>query len=290
MEIDEKLKKQILIHQRDEITEHLIYKKLAQKQRDEHNRNVLDRIAVDEYRHYRIWQNISRVNIKPNRWKVFLYCMLNRIFGFTFTVKLMESGEADAQESYRLLIDQFPDAERIMLEENEHEKQLIDLLDEERLRYAGSMVLGLNDALVELTGALAGLTLALQNTRLIALSGLITGFAAALSMAASEYLSTKSENDSRNPQRAAFYTGVTYVLTVMLLIAPYLLLENYFICLSVTLVVAIAIIAVFNYFIAVARGESFRERFWEMAILSFSVATLSFLVGYGFRMLLGVEL
>jgi len=58
-----------------------------------------------------------------------------------------------------------------------------DLIEEKRLEYTGSIVLGLNDALVEMTGALAGLTLALQNTRLIALSGLVTGIAAASDIA-----------------------------------------------------------------------------------------------------------
>ena len=42
-----------------------------------------------------------------------------------------------------------------------NESALLQLLDEEKLRYTGSIVLGLNDVLVELTGALAGLTLAL---------------------------------------------------------------------------------------------------------------------------------
>jgi len=100
----------------------------------------------------------------------------------------------------------------------------IDMIDEERLRYVGSMVLGLNDALVELTGALAGLTLALQNTRLVAMTGLITGVAGSLSMAASEYLSTKSEGGVKEPFRASVYTGFAYVLTVIFLILPYLLL------------------------------------------------------------------
>ena len=49
----------------------------------------------------------------------------------------------------------------------------------------GSVVLGLNDELVEFTGALAGFTLALSDHRLIALTGSITGIAAALSMASS---------------------------------------------------------------------------------------------------------
>lgn len=67
-----------------------------------------------------------------------------------------------------------------------------------RLSYMSSVVLGLNDALVEFTGALAGFTLALNEPRLVALTGSITGVAAALSMAASEYLSTKSDATGRN--------------------------------------------------------------------------------------------
>jgi VIT1/CCC1 family predicted Fe2+/Mn2+ transporter len=157
------------------------------------------------------------------------------------------------------------------------------------LKYAGSIVLGLNDALVELTGALAGLTLALQNTRLIALTGSITGIAAALSMGASEYLSTKSEETAKSPLMASIYTGAAYIVTVILLILPYLLLDNYYACLGVTLAVAVTIIALFNYYISVAKDEPFRKRFLEMAGLSLGVAGLSFLVGYLIRSVLGVD-
>ena len=86
--------------------------------------------------------------------------------------------------------------------------------------YLGSIVLGLNDALVELTGVLAGLTLALQNSRIIVVSGLIIGLAASLSMAASEYLSTKAEANGRSPGVSAFYTGIAYLITVLFLIFP----------------------------------------------------------------------
>mgnify|MGYP003449504475 FL=1 len=163
------------------------------------------------------------------------------------------------------------------------------MLDEERLRYAGSVVLGLNDALVELTGALAGLTLALQNGKLIALSGLITGIAASLSMAASEYLSTRSEKTDKHPVRAAIYTGIAYICTVFLLILPYLLFENYFFDLAWALTTAVIIIAAFNYYISVAKDESFRDRFLEMAGLSLGVALFSFIIGYFIRMWLGIE-
>jgi len=183
-----------------------------------------------------------------------------------------------------------PEAEAIARDEHEHENALLQLLDEERLRYTGSIVLGLNDALVELTGALAGLTLALQNTKLIALTGSITGIAAALSMGASEYLSTKSEETAKNPVRASIYTGGAYVVTVLLLILPYLVLDNYYLCLGCTLAAAVLIIAFFNYYIAIAKDTPFRKQFLEMAGLSLGVAAFSFFVGFIMRTFFDVEI
>src|SRR6185369_11534464 len=124
---------------------------------------------------------------------------------------------------------------------------------------------------------------------LIALSGLITGIAASLSMAASEYLSTRSENTGKHPVRAAIYTGIAYIITVALLVLPYLLIQNYILDLIIALTTAVIIIAVFNYYISVAKGESFRERFLEMAGLSLGVALFSFIVGYFIRQWLGID-
>jgi VIT1/CCC1 family predicted Fe2+/Mn2+ transporter len=207
----------------------------------------------------------------------------------------MERSEEDAQDNYEQLREAIPEAEAIIRDENEHEDALIQLLDEERLRYVGSIVLGLNDALVELTGALAGLTLALQDTKLIALTGSITGIAAALSMGASEYLSTKSEESAdgkrpfKNPVRASIYTGGAYVVTVLILILPYLILENFYVCLGCTLAAAVLIIAFFNYYISVAKDVPFKDRFLEMTGLSLGVAALSFLVGFIIRSFLGID-
>ena len=134
-----------------------------------------------------------------------------------------------------------------------------------RLKYTGSIVLGLNDALVELTGALAGFTLALQNTQLIAMVGLITGIAAALSMASSEYLSIRIDGNGHNPVRAAIYTGTAYITTVFLLVAPFFIFSDYITAMIITLVTVLFIIAGFTYYIAKANKLSVIERFLEMA-------------------------
>jgi VIT1/CCC1 family predicted Fe2+/Mn2+ transporter len=289
MEIDQELRDQLLVYQRNEITEHHIYKRLAATIKSSENRRILEKIADDELRHYHEWKAHTQKEVKPNRFQIWKYRWISRLFGFTFGIKLMERGEESAQGNYEKLYSAIPGAEAIAREENEHEEALLSLLDEERLRYIGSIVLGLSDALVELTGALAGLTLALQDTKLIALTGSITGVAAALSMGASEYLSTKSEEADRSALKASLYTGSAYIATVLILILPYLILENYYVCLACTLAAAVAIIAFFNYYISVARDAPFRRRFLEMAGLSLGVAALSFVIGFFIRTFLGID-
>lgn len=287
---DKDIQNKLLTFQKNELTEYHIYMKLAGSVRGQENRQLLEKIAGDELRHAKFWKSISKKEVKPDQWKVWKYYLISRIFGFTFGIKLMESGEVSAQEDYEVLIKHYPEVSQIIQEENEHEDALIGMLDEEKLRYIGSIVLGLNDALVELTGALAGFTLALRNTGLIALTGLITGIAAALSMAASEYISKKTEDNLKHPLKASLYTGTAYLATVILLILPYLFMQNYYLCLACTLMAAVLIIAFFNYYISVAKGIPFKKRFFGMAALSLGVSAFSFIIGFVMRGLLGVEI
>ena len=290
MQLTEEIYKKVIQFQQTEITEYHIYKRLAKRIKSPENAKILDQIAEDEKRHYEGWKKYSNEEVQPRWFMVWFYTIVSMLFGYTFGIKLMEQGEEAAQGNYAAVAIEIPEAVLYQHEEDVHEEQLINMLDEERLQYAGSVVLGLNDALVELTGALAGLTLALQNVKLIALSGLITGIAASLSMAASEYLSTRSEETDKHPVRAAIYTGIAYITTVALLVLPYLLFENYILDLIITLATAVLIIAVFNYYISVAKGESFKARFLEMAGLSLGVATFSFVIGYFIRQWLGIDI
>ena len=109
-------------------------------------------------------------------------------------------------------------------------------------------------------------------------------------MAASEYLSQRSEGESERASTSALYTGVAYICTVALLILPYLVLTNYLLSLVCTLVIALAIIFAFNYYISVAKDLNFRRRFTEMALISMGVALVSFAIGYLIRVTLGVDI
>ncbi len=277
--------------QQNELTESVVYEKIAAFAKGEENRQTLLRLAKEEKAHYEIWKNYTGLELKPQMGKVLKYTFLARTLGFTFAVKLMEKGEENAQEEYALLAQEVAESTAIRQQEEEHEKALLGMLDEERLQYVGSMVLGLNDALVELTGSLAGFAFALQNTRLIALSGLIVGISATFSMASSEFLAARSEGRS-DALKSCSYTGIAYLLTVIALIAPYLIfpMGQYIPALICMLAVVILIIAGFTYYTSVAQDQPFRSRFLEMALISISVAVVSFAVGILAKKFLGVDL
>jgi len=274
--------------QKEEITESVIYESLAKREKDETIKSILLQISKDEKRHADFFQQITEKAIKPNRFKVFLYRLFGVIFGVTFTAKLLERGEASAQDSYEEVAAYVDGIKDIINEEERHEQELINAIDEERLKYVGSIVLGLNDALVELTGALAGLTFALSDASTVALAGLITGIAASFSMASSEYLSTKQDSSKKEALKSATYTGIAYIIAVILLILPYLTIPNVYIALASTITIVILIIFVFNYYISVAKDLNFKKRFFEMVTISLGVAFISFLISLAVKAFLGV--
>ena len=289
--LSEKALRVIKKMQQNELTESVIYEQIAKFAKGEQNKATLRRLAAEERAHYEIWKNYTGIEMKPQKGKVFKFKWIARILGFTFAVKLMENGEEAAQDEYELLAKEVKESAKIKQDEEAHEAALLEMLDEERLQYVGSMVLGMNDALVELTGSLAGFTFAMQNTKLIALSGLIMGISATFSMASSEFLAAKSEGRT-DALKSCSYTGIAYLITVALLILPYLLFDNsgYMYALFSMIGVVVLIIAGFTYYISVAQGEKFKPRFLEMCGISIGVAVISFGVGILAKHFLGVDL
>lgn len=283
----------ILRQQKNEITEYHIYTRLARLCKDEGNRKTLLEIGEQEREHYAFWSDITGQETPPDKWKIRTYLFLARIFGLSFALRLMEKGESDAGAFYDRIEATYPRASHMRKDEEDHEQKLIGLLNDSRLIYAGSIVLGLNDALVEFTGTLAGLTFAFNNNLLVGTTGLVMGFAASLSMAASGYLASREEedhNEAINPVTAALYTGFSYIGTVALLVLPYLLQNNPYMALTAMLSLTVLIIAGYTYYVAVAKELSFKRRFLEMAAISLGVALISFGVGTVIKHVFGVDI
>ena len=86
--------------QQSELTESVIYEKIAQYAKGEENKQTLLRLSREEKAHYEVWKRYTGVEMYPEKGKIRRYVWLARIFGFTFAVKLMEKGEGNAKEEY----------------------------------------------------------------------------------------------------------------------------------------------------------------------------------------------
>lgn len=280
----------LIQRQKDEVTGAILYDTLAKREKHKENKKLLAQMAKDERDHAITWGSITNEKVSPDKRKIRRLNFLSRLLGFTFVLKIIQKDEQLAQKEYMILSREVPEAIAIEEDERKHESNIIEMLDEERLQYVGSMVLGLNDALVELTGTIAGMTFALQNTQLVALSGIITGISATLSMAASNYLAERADGNP-NAFKSSLYTGIAYLITVVFLVAPYLIFSNdmYMYALLTMLIFVILIIFFFNYYISIAKGYNFKRRFVEMAGISLSVAAISFFIGLAAKALLGID-
>ena len=289
-QISNELMKLVKKAQIDEEQGAILYEFMAKKEKNEENKKILMQMSNDEKKHAEVWKNITNKNLKPSKLSILKFKILTIVMGITFVIKTMQRKENLAQNEYEKMKENLPEAAKMLEDERRHEKELYNMIDEERLNYIGAMVLGLNDALVELTGAIAGVTFALANTKLVALTGIVTGISATFSMTASNYLAERADNNP-NALKSSIYTGVAYLITVALLVLPYLLLPTYMYIIAFAIMIAtvIFIIMFFNYYISVAKEEPFLKNFVTMAIISLSVAVISYIIGILAKKLLGID-
>ena len=289
-DISNELMKLVKKAQIDEEQGAILYEFMARREKNEENKKILIKMSQDEKKHAEVWKNITKKNLKPSALSILKFKFITIVMGITFVIKKLQKKENLAQHDYEKMMEELPEAAKMLEDERRHEKELYNMIDEERLNYIGAMVLGLNDALVELTGAIAGVTFALANTRLVALTGIITGISATFSMTASNYLAERADN---NPKalKSSIYTGIAYLITVVLLVLPYLILPAYMYVMAfvIMIVTVILIIMFFNYYISVAKEEPFIKNFVTMATISLSVAVISYIIGILAKTLLGID-
>lgn len=274
----------------------VIYRELAAIERDPAFKTILSQFVEQEHVDFLFWRERSRrTSFAISRLEIFLYTMTRRIFGLAFTAKLLEGREHEAALRYEAYLKTVKDPQvRAFLEERiaqerTHEQALIGKAERESVLFVGNIVLGVNDGLVELSGALTGFALVFQDSGIVALSGIITGIAAALSMTASAYLSAEQEA-GKNARQAGLATGVSYLVVVALLVAPFLFFTHIALSLAVLFLLMVGIVAALSFYTAVLSERRFVRQFRLMLLLSFGVAAITFGIGLLARRMLGVAL
>lgn len=148
-----------------------------------------------------------------------------------------------------------------------------------------SLVLGMHDALVSTLGLITGLVFAATPQHIIVLTGLIAAVSAGLSMTASEYLSQKTDGNTRNAIWRGIMTGIAYIFSAFMLLVPFMFFKNSFINIVITYLVGALIIFIFNYLKSLLTGQRFWGHFAEMLIICTIVTTVAFLIGETAKMI-----
>ncbi|MCE4625453.1 MAG: VIT1/CCC1 family protein [Desulfurococcales archaeon] len=270
----------------DEYTDYMIYNYLASHEKNEKLKKVLEELAKEEYEHYIFWSSLlgRKCDVSISKAKLRLIRAIRAVFGLTFTLKFLERHESEVIAEYREYLKYLEDGdarrrlEKIIEEEEKHENELIAGIEETIVRYLSFIVLGLADAIVEITGVHAGFLGVTSKTLMAGIAGLVVGLSAAISMASAAYLQAKSD-PTREPLTSALMTGAGYLAAVALLAAPYFLIQSMLAAFTVSVLGGIALIGLFTYYSAIVFDRPFTREFIESTTLMLGTALASYIFG-----------
>jgi len=271
-------------YMKDELTDQLVYHALAAREKNEHNRALLVHLSAQERSHYEFWQSLApEAKIAPNRFMLAAVIAMRVVFGVTFTVKFLELHEEDVIEEYKAVLPSLAPQYQTRLtaiieDESEHEKSLMNEFKEKRVAYVGFIALGLADAIVEITGVHAGFLGVTGSTLIAGISGVIVGFAAAISMGSAAYLQAKQDPE-KSAIASAFVTGVSYLGSVILLALPYFFIRTMLTAFATSTTVGALLLAAFTFYGAVLFDRKFLREFGEAFGLMMGTALATYILG-----------
>ncbi len=267
----------------DEYIDYSVYKELAKREKNEERRKLLEKLSEQEYKHFKFWKKYVPEYKERVTWHVFLMILFRRIFGLTFTLKFLERHEEKVIEEYKEFAknvsqDDRNELEEIIADEISHEKAFMNQIDEGIVKYMSFIVLGLADAIVEISGVHAGFLGVTDSTLVAGVAGLVVGFAAAISMAAAAYLQAKHDIE-KSATLSAIATGIAYIGAVSLLASPYFFTHDMITAFTTSTILAILLTAGFTYYGAVVFDRKFAREFIESVILIMATAFGAYLFG-----------
>lgn len=276
----ERLRKYVI----DEYHDYVIYRSLANHERDLARREILLSLSDKEYEHYELWRQLSQYQPKsPSKFKIWMLLLFRKIFGLVFITRLLERHERSVVKWYRELYSELQSKERetllhIIREEEELERTLIGQIEESIVKYLGYIVLGLADAIIEISGVHAGFLGATGMTLFAGIAGLVVGFAASISMGVASYLQAR-QMAAIVPVKAAILTGTTYIASVVLQALPYFLTDDVFTAFTTSIIISITLISGFTFYGAVVRDKDAKKELILNISLTLGTAAATYIFG-----------
>ncbi|HVB13000.1 MAG TPA: VIT1/CCC1 family protein [Nitrososphaerales archaeon] len=279
----------------DEYTDYIVYKRLAESSRtkDPKLKEILTKLSKVEWKHYEFWIKYSpESKERPKSWAVYVTFFLRFLFGITFAIKFLEKHEDESVKRYKSVLPMIPEEDRknfdeMIADEVEHESTLMNETKGKYIKYISFVVLGLADAIVEISGIHAGSLGIYNRTELAGLAGIIAGAAASIAMASAAFAQAKQGFEGSATVSAGF-TGVSYFVSAIILATPYFLTKSMSIAIGSSITLAIIIIAFISYYNSIISNAKFLRDFSELAGIALGASGALFLFGFVIRSVFGI--
>ena len=335
----------------DESLDTALYSYLSKLEGDPSLKENFKKLSEMEAKHAKFWRDLIEKSggkaptVKPSRLRLALIKIIKKLLGTGMVASLLEMGENNAikknfdfYKNYKLTDEERTELSRIIVDEIEHERLFYETKKRFNVGNVRDFVLGMNDGLVEILGAVTGLSAVyVYAPRIVGVSGLIVGIAGALSMGIGAFISVRSQRQinesikerleilftvsperarkefidrliesglpeeaanqiskelkedaivdflieevSENEVRAAFYTGIAYLMGVAFPVLPYFLAKSSIIALPFSVLLAATALGVVGSVISLISGISVRRKVTEMVATGIGAAFLSYLFG-----------
>ncbi len=276
----------------DEYSDYMLYDRLSRTvEAESPYSEALRELSATERRHYEFWKRyVPEEKPKLSKSKLYWVLLLRKVLGLTFASRYLDRHESKVIGEYRGLASMIPEADKkefdaMVDDEVSHEKEFELRIETTAVRYISFIVLGLADALVEITGIHAGSLGLYSRTEIAGLAGIVAGAAASLAMASAAFAQAK-QGFKGSARLSATYTGVSYFVTAVVLAAPYFLTKNMLYALSASLSLGVAILALTSYYSSIITTKPFKRDFLEILAIMFAVTVVLYIFGYSVRPLI----
>lgn len=270
----------------DEYSDYTLYERLSRTVKPTSPlAETLKHLSDTEHGHYEFWRKyVPKEEPRIARVKVYWVLILRRVLGLTFAARYLDRHEAKVVQEYEGLAHLIPEPdkpafEEMVADERDHERTFAQKIESSAVRYISFVVLGLADALVEISGIHAGSLGFYDRTEIAGLAGVIAGAAASLAMASAAFAQAK-QGFQGSARLSALYTGVSYFVTAIALATPYFLTNNMVTALGSSLFVAVVILSVTTYYSVVVQDKPFLKDFAEILAILFAATILLYSFGY----------
>lgn len=269
----------------DEFSDYILYGRLSKTVDSEGEfARTLVTLSETERKHFEFWKKYApTAEPKLDRAKLYWILFLRKLFGLTFAARYLDRHESGVVGKYRSLAGLIPEEDRkafddMVADEVEHERAFEMSIESSAVQYISFVVLGLADALVEITGIHAGSLGIYDKTEIAGLAGVIAGAAASLAMASAAFAQAK-QGFKGSARLSALYTGVSYFITAIILATPYFLTSDMVLALSASLTLAVIIVTLTTYYSTVVANKPFFKDYVEILLILFAVTVALYAFG-----------